>query len=45
MMSWHNKNSGKHPDDPDYNQNYDPDEEYERYLEELEWKEMKREGN
>lgn len=35
-MTWRNKNEGKHPSDPDYDQDYDPAEDYERYWSEAE---------
>lgn len=41
---WHNKNSGKSPQDPDYLEGYDAEEDFERYEEEQELKEqLKRE--
>lgn len=43
-MKWINKNYGKSPFDPGYDDRYDPDEDYERYCEELEIKyELERE--
>lgn len=45
MRPWKDKNSGKHPDDPDYLEDYDPEEDYDRYLDEVELREMAREGN
>ena len=45
-MKWKDKNFGKHPADPDYIDDYDPEEDYERYCEALEDKaEYKRENN
>lgn len=32
-MTWHDKNYGKSPFDPDYRDDYDPEEDYERYCE------------
>ena len=45
MSKFHDKNFGKHPDDPDYDHNFDRDAEYERFLEEQERKEEARKGN
>lgn len=44
-MEWKNKNFGKSPQDPDYLEDYDPEEDYDRYMDEVELKEMAREGN
>ena len=41
-MKWHNKNLGRHPQDPDYDDGHDPKEDYERWLEEQEDKEQRR---
>lgn len=35
-MKWKDKNYGKHPQDPDYDHDFDPEEDYERYVDELE---------
>ena len=37
-MKWKDKNAGKHPDDPDYIRDYDAEEDYDRYLFEMELK-------
>jgi len=45
-MKWKDKNFGKHPQDPDYIDDYDPEEDYERYIDEQEHKfEYERENN
>lgn len=44
-MTWRNKNLGKSPDDPDYDHDYNPEEDYDRYMDEVELKEMTKEGN
>ena len=44
-MKWKDKNSGKHPSDPEYDHSYDAEEDYDRYMDEVELKEMAREGN
>lgn len=44
-MKWRNKNLGKHPDDPDYIQDYDPEEDHERFLEEQEQRFESERGN
>lgn len=44
-MNWQDKNSGKHPADPDYHENYDPEEDLRRWEDEQDLKEMYREGN
>lgn len=38
MKGFRDKNFGKHPDDPDYIRDYDAEEDYERYLFEMELK-------
>lgn len=35
-MKWKNKNAGKHPADPDYDDRYDAEEDYENYLDAVE---------
>jgi len=45
MDKWKDKNFGKCPQDPDYLEDYDAEEDYDRYLDEVELKEMEREGN
>lgn len=42
---FHNENFDLHPQDPDYNSDYDLDEDYERYLETLAEKEDRDRGN
>ena len=37
-MKWKDKNFGKHPSDPDYIDDYDPEKDYERYLDDMEEK-------
>ena len=37
-MKWRDKNSGKHPSDPDYDHSYDREEDYDEYLY---WQELK----
>lgn len=37
-MKWKDKNFGKHPADPDYIDDYDPEEDYERYIDAMEEK-------
>ena len=37
-MKYRNKNFGKSPFVPDYIQDYNPEEDYERYIDEQEWK-------
>ena len=32
MYGWHNKNLGIHPQDPNYDSDYDAEEDYEAYL-------------
>ena len=44
-MNWKDKNSGKSPFDPDYDSSYDPEEDFQRWEDEQELKEMYREGN
>jgi len=44
-MKWHDKNFGKSPSDPEYETDYDREEDYDRYMDEVELKEMAREGN
>ena len=44
-MKWRDKNFGKHPADPEYDHSYDPEEDLERYLEEVELREEARRGN
>lgn len=44
-MKWKNKNAGKHPAEPDYIDGYDAEEDYDRYLAEVEMKEEARKGN
>jgi len=44
-MKWKDKNYGKHPSDPEYITDYDAAEDYDRYMDEVELKEMAREGN
>lgn len=41
-MTYHNKNLGKSPFDPDYIDGYDPEEDYEDWLEEQERKEQEK---
>ena len=44
-MRWHSKQRGKHPQDPEWIDNYDPEEDYEDWLDEQERKEdFKREN-
>ena len=38
MAKWRDKNFGIHPADPDYDDSYDAEEDYERYLDEQESK-------
>ena len=45
MRHWKDKNFDRYFGDDEHDDEYDPEEDYENYLEELEWKEMKREGN
>jgi len=45
MRHWKDKNFDKYFGDDEYDNDYDPEEDYENYLEEQELKEMKREGN
>jgi len=40
MSNWKDKNSGKHPSDPEYDHGYDAEEDYERWEAELELKEQ-----
>ena len=35
-MTWHNRNQFLSPFDPDYDDRFDPEEDYERYCENLE---------
>ena len=35
-MRWHNKQRGKHPQDPEYDEEYDPEEDYEELCDEQE---------
>ena len=35
-MKWRNKNFGKSPFDPDYDDRYDAEEDYNRYIDEME---------
>jgi len=42
---FHNQNAGLSPNDPDYNEDYDLDDAYERYLQALEDKEEQDRGN
>lgn len=44
-MKWKNKNAGKHPADPDYIDGYDPDEDYERFLQAQEEMEQSKREN
>ena len=44
-MNWQDKNSGKHPADPDYDRDYDAEEDFRRWEDEQDLKEMYREGN
>ena len=44
-MKWKDKNFGKSPFDPDYIDDYDAEEDRERFEFEQELKEMAREGN
>lgn len=44
-MKWRDKNFGKSPFDPDYDNSYDAEEDRERYELEQEMKQMAREGN
>lgn len=37
-MKWKDKNSGKHPSDPEYDHDYDAEEDYDEYLY---WQELK----
>lgn len=37
-MRWHNKQRGKHPQDPEWDDEYDPEEDYENWLDEQERK-------
>lgn len=39
MSTWRNKNAGKSPFDPDYDDSYDPEKDFEAYCEHLEEKE------
>lgn len=41
-MTWHNKNLGKSPFDPDYLDDYDPEQDYEDWLDEQERKEQEK---
>lgn len=41
-MSWHDKNYGKHPADPDYRDHYNPEKDYERYCEACEERERRK---
>ena len=38
IMRWHSKQRGKHPQDPEWVDDYDPEEDYENWLEEQEQK-------
>lgn len=42
VMRWHNKNRGRHPQDPEYIDDYDPEQDYEDWLEEQERKEQEK---
>ena len=42
---FHNENLGLDPRDPEYNEDFDLDEAYERYLEAMEEKEERDRGN
>lgn len=42
---FHNENSGLSVQDPDYNEDYDLDDAYERYLQAMENKEESEKGN
>lgn len=44
-MSWKDKNFGKSPFDPDYLDDYDPEEDYERYCEACEEREDRKREN
>ena len=45
MKPWRDKNFGLHPSDQEYRTDYNKDEDYERYLDEVERKEEARKGN
>lgn len=38
-MKWIDRNFCKHPQDPDYDHDYDPEEDYERYVDACEERE------
>lgn len=42
-MRWHNKNRGRHPQDPEYIDDYNPEEDYEDFCTALEEREEQRE--
>lgn len=44
-MRWHNKNRGRHPQDPEYIDDYDPEEDYEDFCTALEEREEQRRRN
>ena len=41
-MKWRDKNFGKRPQDPNYLEDYDPEEDYERYCEAYEEREERK---
>lgn len=41
-MRWHSKQRGRHPQDPEWIDDYDPEEDYEDWLEEQERKEQEK---
>jgi hypothetical protein len=45
MKPWRDKNSGVHPADPDFDNSYDPEDDFNRYMDEVDLREMMREGN
>ena len=45
MRHWRDKNFDKYFGDDEYDNDYDPEEDYDRYMDEVELKEMAREGN
>lgn len=45
MRHWKDKNFDKYFGDDEYDNDYDPEEDYERYLDEVERKEEARKGN
>ena len=44
-MKWKDKNFGKHPSDPEYDDGYNPEEDYWRYMDAVEEREQVKREN